>query len=466
MSTTMKLKMLLLTLLPPVTASALQPYNYVNYEFEVDGIYYMIENGNACVTYQNYTNGMHLSDYQGDVVIPSTVTYEGETYPVTIIDYYAFNYCVCLTSITIPASITTIRNSAFCQCTGLTRVTITDLEAWCKCNILGIDSNPLRYAQHLYLNDTEVTDLMIPDGITSVGNYAFLGWTALTSVRIPNSVSSIGDNAFNGCTGLTSIYIPNSVTEIGQVAFEGCTALKSVTLGNAITTIGLSAFSGCTALTSITIPNSVTDIGASAFSGCTSLLNATLGNAVAHIGGGAFWNCSALMSIKIPNSVTDIGINAFNGCTELSSVTIGNSVTTIGKNAFQNAPSIETVTCKSTTPPSWSDQSMFTTNVYNHAELHVLKNAERAYETNLYWGQFLTIIGDASEDNPPPGDVNGDGEINISDAEGVIDIVVMGGNGGHTREPAYEGEIVGDVNGDGETNIMDVDAIIKIILGQ
>ena len=106
MSTTTKLMTILLALLLPLNAFALPPTDYDNYEFEVDGIYYKIEGNVACVTYQRYASGMHLSDYHGDVVIPTTVTYQGVTYPVTMIGNYAFNYCQGLKSITIPASIT------------------------------------------------------------------------------------------------------------------------------------------------------------------------------------------------------------------------------------------------------------------------------------------------------------------------------------------------------------------------
>ena len=405
MNTTTKLMTLLLALILPTSAFALCPYSYTNYEFAVDGIYYKIVDNEACVTFQEYREGMHLSDYHGDVVIPATVTYQDVTYPVTTIDYYAFNYCQGLTSITIPESIKWIGGSAFYLCTGLTRVTITDIEAWCRCIMGGAGSNPLLYAQHLYLNDTEVTDLTIPDGITAIGNYAFLGCVGLTSVTIPNSVTSIGDNAFEDCTGLTSLSIPNSVTEIGQVAFEGCTSLTSVTLGNAVTAIGSSAFAQCTALSGIVIPDAVTSIGVGAFSGCTSLTSATLGKSIASIGAGTFRNCASLTRIDIPDSVTEIGNIAFSGCSALSSVTIGSSVTTIGKDAFQNDLAIETVTSKATTPPSWGDLSMFTTNVYNHAPLHVPTDSERAYKTNQYWGQFLTIIGDVTNDNPS-GDEN------------------------------------------------------------
>ena len=397
MNTTTKLMTLLLALLLPITAIALPPYSYTNYEFEVDGIYYIIENGNACVTFQSWTSGIHVTNYHGDVIIPATVTYQDMTYPVTIIDSYAFYYCEGLTSITIPASITEIRGSAFLGCTGLTRVNITDVEAWCK---IKMGDNPIRYARHLYLNDAEVTELTIPDGITSIGQNAFQGWAGLTSVKIPETVTSIGNNAFEDCTGLKSISIPNSVTEIGEIAFEDCINLTNVTLGNSVTTIKLSAFSGCTALESINFPSSVSSIGDGAFNHCRALTGITFGNSVTSIGSAVFNDCTSLTSIVIPNSVTEIGNKAFCGCTSLMNVFIGNSVTTIGKDAFQNNPAIEKVVCKAITPPSWNDMSMFTANVYNHAELHVPIDTEMAYKTSQSWGQFVNIIGDVTIETP------------------------------------------------------------------
>ena len=432
------------------------------YDFEVDGIYYKIVNDEACVTYKSFSYISHdphyESDYTGDVVIPSSVTHDGKTYPVTSIGDHAFYRRMPLTSITIPSSITSIGWDAFWDCTGLTRVTVTDLTAWCN---IDNNSNPLYFAHHLYLNDTEVTDLVIPDGVTAIRKHLFEGCTGLTSVIIPNSATAIGENAFAVCSGLTRVTTGNGVTEIEPVAFEGCTALTSVTLGNAVTTIGGSAFAGCTALTGIVIPNSVTSIGGGAFSGCTSLASATIGKCVTSIGYAAFKGCAALTSIDIPNSVTEIGTQAFNGCSGLTNVTIGRSVATIGKDAFQNDPAIEIVTCKATVPPSWEDLSMFTQNVYNHTPLFVPLDCERAYVATPYWGQFLSIFGTDIEDDSDEGiagDVNGDGEVTIADANNVIDIVVMGGNAGHTRIPEA------DVNEDGEINIADINAIIDIIL--
>ena len=134
-----------------------------------------------------------------------------------------------LTSVTIPNSVTSIGLYAFRGCTGLTSVNITDIAAWCNIAFISFNCNPLYCAKHLYVNNVEVTNLVIPEGVTSIETNAFSGCTSLTSVTIPNSVTSIGRSAFYGCTGLTSVTIGNSVTSIEYSAFENCTGLTSVT---------------------------------------------------------------------------------------------------------------------------------------------------------------------------------------------------------------------------------------------
>jgi hypothetical protein len=115
-----------------------------------------------------------------------------------------------------------------------------------------------------------LTNVIIPDSVTSIGDSAFYNCTSLTSVTIPSSVTSIGDSAFGSCTSLTSVTIPSSVTSIGNFAFQGCTSLTSVTIPDSVTIIRVSTCYNCTSLTSVIIPNSVTSIGSFAFSG-TSL---------------------------------------------------------------------------------------------------------------------------------------------------------------------------------------------------
>ena len=169
------------------------------------------------VTYKG--NDYYIAEYRGNVVIPEEVTYMNRKRKVTKIGEYAFASCSKLTSITIPKSVTSIGELAFYYCSGLTAVHITDLEAWCN---IKMGSNPLSDAHHLYLNGEEVKDLVIPNSVTSIGNSAFCDCSGLTSITIPNSVTSIGNSAFMNCSGLTSITIPNSVTSIGINAFQDC----------------------------------------------------------------------------------------------------------------------------------------------------------------------------------------------------------------------------------------------------
>ena len=250
----------------------------------------------------------------------------------------------------------------------------------------------------------------LPDGLTSIGNYAFWYCSGLTSITIPNSVTSIGNSAFNNCDGLTSITIPNSVTSIGDDAFQYCFGLTFVTFGNSVTTIGKSAFSCCYSLTTITIPNSVTSIGTyafqycsgltsvtignsvtsigwGAFSGCSGLTSVTIGNSVTSIGNYAFYGCSGLTSITIPNSVTSIGDWAFEDCSGLTSVTIGSGVTSIGDWAFRSCNKIQEVTSYASTPPAAASCGL------NHTSCTLYVPAEYidTYSNTLWWEDFKEI---------------------------------------------------------------------------
>ncbi len=333
-------------------------------------LYYNITSSSSLytveMTYPNYDNYNFYYNYTkptGNLVIPSSVIYNDVEYSVTSIDESAFCDCNELTSVTIPNSVTNIGAYAFFMCSGLSSVYYTgNIAQWCG---ITFNDQPLLYAHNLYINNNLVIDLVIPESVIEIKPSAFCCASCLTSVTIPNSVTSIGGSAFENCSGLTSVTIGNSVTNIGDRAFNYCSGLTSVTIPNSVMNIGESAFL-CSGLTSVTIGNSVTSIGNSAFFGCVGLTSVIIPNSVTSIGEMAFANCrleiivvvsdnqvydsrensnaiietetntlvSGCRNTIIPNSVTSIGNYAFYYCRELTSVTISNSVTSIGNSAF------------------------------------------------------------------------------------------------------------------------------------
>ena len=226
----------------------------------------------------------------------------------------------------------------------------------------------------------EFRSVIIENGVTNIGSYAFFGCSGFTSITIPNSVTSIGQNAFFGCSALISVTIPNSVTNIETEVFRDCSALTSVDIPNSVISIGEYAFVACSGLTSITIPNSVTNIGKGVFSGCESLSSVTIPKSVRSIENSVFSGCNSLNSLLvengnliydsrdnsnaiietksntlivgckntvIPESVTRIGDYAFNSCVGLTSITIPSSVYYIGPHAFHGCIDLTSITIPS-----------------------------------------------------------------------------------------------------------------------
>ena len=357
--------------------------NAYAYDFKVDGIYYNYLDKSAKTVAVTHGNGNYGTSYSGSIKIPPAIIINDNIYTVTKISNSAFRQCD-ISNISIPNTITEIEYDSFENCS-ITEVNISDLSAWCKISFVNRVANPLYHAKKFNLNGNEIKDLVIPNDITQINNFAFYNCTGLTSVTIPNSVTSIGEEVFYGCTGLTSVTIPNSVTEIGEEVFYGCTGLTSVTIPNSVTEIGEYAFYSCSGLTSVTIPNSVTEIGEYAFYSCSGLTSIYIPNSVRIIGDMAFLGCSGmtkltiedgtktlslgvnyydcpldtlylgrnisydkspfaniktLKSVTFGNSVTEIGNGAFNNCTGLISITIPNSVTEIGDFAFSGCRSL------------------------------------------------------------------------------------------------------------------------------
>ena len=358
---------------------------------------------------------------------------------VTTINYEAFKNCSNLTSLILPASVKTISDEVFSGCTSLMEIIAerTTAPTISSSTFNGVDKSsctvyvPEGYRSSyanaanwktfsnivertvlatgscgnnviytIYFDMTmeisgegamydrdwddpiiadycdQIKQVIIGEGVTSIGGYAFWSYTSLSSITIPSSVTSIGYDAFSSCTSLSTITIPSSVTSIGVHAFSSCTSLSSITIPSSVTRIGSYAFVSCTSLFSVSIPYSVNFIGYGVFSGCTNLSgisvsdsnakydsrencnaiiesstntliagcqNTVIPSSVTSIGYSAFSGCTSLSSIIIPSSVTSIGSSAFYSCTSLSSIEIPSSVTSIGDWAFESCTSLTSV---------------------------------------------------------------------------------------------------------------------------
>ena len=320
---------------------------------------------------------------------------------VMVIGMRAFYNCTNLKSIILPNSVTLIDQGAFQYCDKLTEIHISDLKAWCEIEHYNASWISTKY--DLYLNGEEITEIVIPNGITEIGSYVFSYCSSIMKVMIPNGVTAIKKGAFSNCNSLIrinlpdgiksieswafadcsylfDIIIPNGVTEIGDYAFSGCSNFSKVSIPDGVTKIGDCAFKNCANLRIITIPESVTLMGSGVLDDCDNLreihipdlalwcniefgpswtvnnegydlyldgekiTDLVIPSGIASIGDYAFSYCSGLTSVTIPDSVTTIGDSAFSGCIGLASVTIPDSVTTIGSSAFYDCRGLTNIT--------------------------------------------------------------------------------------------------------------------------
>ena len=241
------------------------------------------------------------------------------------------------------------------------------------------DMHDYVYSSPWHENGNQIRSVLMENGVTGIGNFAFFECISLTSMTIPDSVTCIGNCAFKDCSSLASVTIPDSVASIGVYAFCGCTSLKSVTIPDSVTSIGDYAFGFCTSLTGIwvdggsshyfsdasgvlfnkdktvlaqcpgafsgsyVIPDGVTSINDAAFVNCTSLTSVTIPDGVTNIGYEVFAGCTSLANMVLPNGVTRIGAEAFEWCTSMKNITIPDGVMSIGYDAFLNCKSLTNV---------------------------------------------------------------------------------------------------------------------------
>ncbi len=269
-----------------------------------------------------------------DIKIPP-VSPDG--WKVTSIGFEAFRWGgSSLTDITIPNSVTSIGNSAFSGCTNLTNITIgsglTSIDYHAFHNCSGLATITVDPENQAYHSNGNCL-------IETASKTLIVG--CMNSV-IPSdgSVTSIGEAAFYGCKSLTKIIIPNEITCINDRAFQGCNKLTNVFIPNNVTLIGGYAFYDCSKLSSINIPVGIKEIYGYTFYHCTSLSSITIPRGVTAIGTSAFSGCTNLTTIAIPDTVISIGWDTFSGCKGLTSITIPNSVTSIGNNAFRDCSNL------------------------------------------------------------------------------------------------------------------------------
>ncbi|MCR5512173.1 MAG: leucine-rich repeat domain-containing protein [Prevotella sp.] len=323
---------LISVILLPLTASA--------DAVEIDGIWYnLVNKSKTAELTRNPGVNAWTPCYIGDIVIPSKVTYESVEYDVTEIGDNAFGV--------------TIQNN-------------------------------------------ELTSIIIPNSVTTIGEYAFQNCSGLNSVTIPNSVTKIDRYAFRGCNSMTSISLSNNITNIAMSEFDGCSSLTSISIPDGVIAINDYAFRGCSSLQSIILPNSVTIIATYGFANCSGLKHISLSNNLTEIRGNAFNNCTNLTSITIPNNITIIDEKTFSGCTNLNAVIIGTGTRYLNYRCFANCDELTDVYCFAESVPT-TNSNAFDNSYINLAKLHVPAASVSSYSASAPWSDFGTIDAITSE---------------------------------------------------------------------
>ena len=348
----------------PLVASA--------YDTCINGIYYNVvkKAKQATVTHgeskEDYSNRTIF--YSGKIAIPETIEYEGVTCDVVAIAAKAFAQCE-LDSLSIPSSIKTIR---FDTSTKIGKLNIEDLSLWCTIDFSEI--NPLRSASKLYVKGKEVTDLVIPNGVTKISDYAFSKAKMITSVKIPESVTEIGMGAFNECTNLKNVNIPQGVTKIAEGTFMKC-GITDIVIHNGITELGNSAFYSCSSLENLTIGTGLKYSGYSVFNACENIKNVYISDLAAwiniefvhpwngdvsvnqggmsvvrYVSGGSnpllyaknlYVNDQLLTNLIVPDNVKKVPQEVFSSFAGIVSATIPDGVESCGFKGCSNLKSVE-----------------------------------------------------------------------------------------------------------------------------
>ena len=312
-------------------------FPFLHYTDTVNGIVYdmwELEDGSrqatVCAVDETWLN-KGVAPYSGDIMLPDSVTYKMETFPVSAIGYKAFSECDGLKTISIPPTIKEVSTQAFWRSTNMEGVYISDLKAWCE--ILFYGSNPLEYAHNLYLNGKLLTEIIVPDGITAIRNYAFHSGN-FSRIELPESVTEIGNSAFTKCLEMTEIVMSPNIINIGRFAFDSCKSLKTITIPDQVELLERMTFYHCENLTDVTLPKGLRTIEAQTFSDCYSLENINYPDSLETIGTSAFYACSSLRDPEFSAGLKTIGNTAFYGNRRWHTLNLPVSLSALGAAAF------------------------------------------------------------------------------------------------------------------------------------
>ncbi len=336
--------------------------------------------------------GLMAIQFKGSMPEGSTVTIKPGT---QFIAPNCFSNCSWMAAVEIPESVTAIGRFAFIGCTGLSSISL-------------------------------------PEFISQIEMGTFSGCSGLTSINIPNSVTFIGNEAFSGCSDMVNVRFSNSLTHIGSWAFQDCTHLETVELPESVTELGLCVFENCTGLATVILPSSLETIEEATFEGCTGLTTVLLPKQIKYLDRYAFYGCNNLIKLDIPNTLESIGDYAFTNCSHLTSIKLPAGFKNLGFGVFQGCDAIQEVMSLALTPPTAHEDesgyegqfSVVYPGTFNGIDkencvLRVFESAMTDYGKAKGWRQF-THREPINESEYVPGDVNGDGVVDIADVNGII----------------------------------------------